>query len=142
MTVHILKQRGFSLIELMVVVSIIAILLTFVVPKIFDKPDQARLVQAKHNIKALESALQFYRNDNYDYPSTEQGLQALVQQPSGEPEAPNWQGYMDKLPKDPWGNDYQYLYPGTHGEIDIYTLGRDKRLGGEGVNADIGNWDL
>lgn len=135
-------QRGFSLIEIMVVVVIIAILISFVGQKVLDKPDQARIVKAKHDIKTLESALEMYKLDNYNYPSTEQGLQALVQKPSGEPEAKNWKGYMPKLPEDPWGNAYQYLNPGTHGDIDIYSLGKDGRLGGEGVNADIGNWDI
>ena len=142
MTRYELKQSGFSLIEIMVVLIIIGILITFVAPKVMDRPDQARIVKAKHDVKALQGALQLYKNDNYDYPSTEQGLQALVEKPSGDPEAPNWQGYMDKLPKDPWGNDYQYLYPGTQSELDLYSLGKDKRLGGEGMNADIGNWDL
>jgi general secretion pathway protein G len=135
-------QGGFSLIEIMVVVVIIAILISFVGQKVLDKPDQARIVKAKHDIKTLEAALEMYKLDNFNYPSTEQGLQALVEQPSGDPEAKHWKGYMPKLPKDPWDHDYQYLNPGTHGEIDIYSLGKDGRLGGDGVNADIGNWDI
>jgi general secretion pathway protein G len=135
-------QSGFSLIEIMVVLIIIGILITFVAPRVLDRPDEARIVKVKHDLKTLEGALQMYKLHNYNYPSTEQGLQALVEKPSGEPEAKHWKGYMPKLPKDPWGNDYQYLSPGTHGDVDIYSLGKDGRLGGEGLNADIGNWDI
>ena len=135
-------QCGFSLIEIMVVLIIIGILITFVAPRVLDRPDEARIVKVKHDLKTLEGALQMYKLHNYNYPSTEQGLQALVEQPSGEPEAKNWKGYMPKLPKDPWGNDYQYLSPGTHGDIDIYSLGKDGRPGGDGLNADMGNWDI
>lgn len=128
----------------MVVVVILGILATFVVPKIMNKPDEARIVKAKHDISALMTALSFYKLDNYAYPSTQQGLEALVHKPSGSPEPKNYraEGYLDKLPKDPWGNPYQYLYPGTKGEVDVYSLGRDNRPGGEGTDADIGNWDL
>ncbi len=139
-----IRQRGFTLIEIMVVVLILSILAAMVIPRIMDNPDKARVVKAKQDIRALESALNLYKLDNYDYPSTEQGLQALTQKPSGEPEARNWKqgGYVEHLPKDPWQHDYQYLKPGVHGEIDIYTLGRDGQQGGEGVDADIGNWNL
>ncbi|HXG27722.1 MAG TPA: type II secretion system major pseudopilin GspG [Nevskiales bacterium] len=135
---------GFTLIEIMVVVVIIGILVAIVAPRVMDRPDTARVVKAKQDIRVLESALNLYRLDNYTYPSTEQGLEALVTQPSGEPPAKNWKpgGYVDRLPKDPWGNNYQYLNPGVHGEIDIFTFGADNRPGGEGVNADIGNWNL
>ncbi|MBD3670596.1 MAG: type II secretion system major pseudopilin GspG [Gammaproteobacteria bacterium] len=135
-------QSGFSLIEIMVVLIIIGILITFVAPRVLDRPDEARIVKVKHDLKTLEGALQMYKLHNYNYPSTEQGLEALVEKPSGSPEPKNWKGYMPKLPKDPWGNDYQYLQPGTHGDVDIYSLGADNRLGGDGINADIGNWDL
>jgi general secretion pathway protein G len=138
------SMSGFTLIEIMVVVVIIGVLVAIVAPRVMDRPDTARIVKAKQDIRVLESALNLYRLDNYSYPSTEQGLEALVTQPSGEPPARNWKqgGYVDRLPKDPWGNSYQYLNPGVHGEIDIFTLGADNRPGGEGVNADIGNWNL
>ncbi|SEQ65739.1 general secretion pathway protein G [Solimonas aquatica] len=138
------RQSGFTLIEIMVVVVILGILATFVVPKIMNKPDEARIVKAKHDISALLTALNFYKLDNYGYPSTQQGLEALVHKPSGSPEPKNYraEGYLDKLPKDPWGNPYQYLSPGTKGEVDVYSLGRDNRPGGEGADADIGNWDI
>ena len=137
-------MSGFTLIEIMVVVVIIGILVAIVAPRVMDRPDTARIVKAKQDIRVLESALNLYRLDNYVYPSTEQGLEALVSQPGGEPQAKNWKqgGYVDRLPKDPWGNGYQYLNPGVHAEIDIFTHGADNRPGGEGVNADIGNWNL
>ncbi|MGH8454244.1 MAG: type II secretion system major pseudopilin GspG [Nevskiales bacterium] len=135
---------GFTLIEIMVVVVIIGILVAIVAPRVMDRPDTARIVKAKQDIRVLESALNLYRLDNYVYPSTEQGLEALVTQPSGEPQAKNWKqgGYVDRLPKDPWRGVYQYLNPGVHAEIDIFTLGADNQPGGEGVNADVGNWNL
>ncbi len=135
---------GFTLIEVMVVVVILGILAAIVVPKVMDRPDTARITKAKQDIRALESALNLYKLDNYLYPSTDQGLQALVQKPGGSPEPRNWKqgGYVDRLPKDPWGNDYQYLSPGIHGEVDIFTLGADARPGGEGPSADIGNWTV
>ncbi|MGE0080921.1 MAG: type II secretion system major pseudopilin GspG [Thiohalomonadaceae bacterium] len=143
-TLHMRRASGFTLIEIMVVVVILGILAAIVVPKVMDRPDTARITKVKQDIRALESALNLYRLDNYLYPSTDQGLMALVERPSGSPEARNWKtgGYVDRLPKDPWGNDYQYLSPGTRGEIDIFSLGADGRPGGEGVAADIGNWNL
>ena len=137
-------QRGFTLIEVMVVVVILGILAAIVVPKVMDRPDAARITKAKQDIRTLESALNLYKLDNYVYPSTDQGLEALVSKPSGSPEAPNWKqgGYMDRLPKDPWGREYQYLNPGVHGTIDIFTYGADGRPGGDGVSADIGNWTV
>ena len=134
-------QRGFTLIELMVVIVILGILAGVVVPRIMDNPDKARVAKAKHDITALESALDVYRLDNFVYPNTDQGLEALVTQPG---EAPNWKsgGYIKKLKKDPWGNDYLYMSPGQHGELDIYSLGADGAPGGEGVFADIGSWDI
>ena len=138
------RQGGFTLIEIMVVVVILGILAAFVVPNIMDKPDEARIVKAKQDIRALESALSMYKLDNFYYPSTQQGLEALVAKPSGEPEPRNYKtgGYIKSLPKDPWGNTYQYLSPGTkNAEFDIFSLGADNRPGGEGSAADIGNWD-
>ena len=135
-------QAGFTLIEIMVVVVILGILAGIVVPRIMDRPDSARVSAAQQDIRAIESALNLYRLDNHQYPSTDQGLEALVEEPSGSPRPPSWQGYLDRLPKDPWGNEYQYLNPGEHGEIDIYSLGADGRPGGEDVNAEIGNWQL
>lgn len=139
-----LLARGFTLIEIMVVVVILGILAAVVVPRIMDRPDDARIAKAKQDIRVLESALNLYKLDNFYYPSTQQGLEALVAQPSGEPPAKNWKpgGYIAKLPNDPWGNPYQYLHPGVKGEIDIFSLGADNRPGGEGAAADIGNWDL
>ncbi|MDZ7754526.1 MAG: type II secretion system major pseudopilin GspG [Gammaproteobacteria bacterium] len=138
------RVTGFTLIEVMVVVVILGVLAAIVVPKIMDRPDAARITKAQHDIRALGSALNLYKLDNFHYPSTDQGLEALVTQPGGSPEARNWKsgGYMDNVPKDPWGNEYLYLSPGEHGDFDLYTLGADNRPGGEGVNADIGNWNI
>lgn len=136
-------QSGFTLIEIMVVVVIIGILASVVVPRIMDNPDKARAAKAKNDIQAIESALELYKLDNYVYPTTDQGLEALVTQPTSSPEPPNWKkgGYIKKLQTDPWGNDYLYLSPGEHGEIDIYSLGADAAPGGTDAAADIGNWD-
>lgn len=138
------SQRAFTLIEVMVVVVILGILASIVVPRIMDRPDSARIIKAKHDVRALESALGLYKLDNFSYPSTDQGLQALVTKPSGKPDARNWKpgGYVDRMPKDPWGNEYKYLNPGVHSEIDIFSFGADGVPGGEGMNADIGNWNL
>jgi len=140
---HKFKQQGFTLIEIIVVVVIIGILATFVAPKFLGKTDDARIVKAKSDIQALESALDIYKLDNYAYPTTDQGLDALVTLPSGDPAPANWQkgGYVKKLRKDPWQRDYLYLNPGERGEVDIYSLGADGVEGGEGANADIGNWE-
>ena len=143
MKTHKFKQQGFTLIEIIVVVVIIGILATFVAPKFLGKTDDARIVKAKSDIQALESALDIYKLDNYAYPTTDQGLDALVTLPSGDPAPANWQkgGYVKKLRKDPWQRDYLYLNPGERGEVDIYSLGADGVEGGEGANADIGNWE-
>lgn len=137
------KQQGFTLIEIIVVVVIIGILATFVAPKFLGKTDDARIVKAKSDIQAIESALDIYKLDNYAYPTTDQGLEALVTLPAGDPVPANWQkgGYVKKLRKDPWQRDYLYLNPGERSEIDIYSLGADGVEGGEGANADIGNWE-
>lgn len=138
------SDRGFTLIEVMVVVVILGILAAIVVPRVMDRPDEARITKAKSDIRALESALNLYRLDNFVYPTTSQGLDALVQRPRSGPEPRNYPaaGYMDRLPKDPWGNPYQYLNPGSRGEIDVFSLGADGRRGGSGINAEIGNWQL
>jgi len=137
------KSVGFTLIEVMVVVVILSILAALVVPKIMDSPQRARVAKAKQDIRALESALNLYKLDNFLYPSTDQGLDALVHKPAGEPQAANWNGpYVMRLQKDPWGQPYLYLNPGVQGEIDIFTYGVDGQAGGDGVNADIGNWNL
>lgn len=137
-------QRGFTLIEVMVVVVILSVLAALVVPRIMDSPERARIVKAKQDIRALEAALKLYKLDNFAYPSTDQGLDALVTKPAGEPEPRNWKagGYLAQVPKDPWGKPYLYLSPGVHREVDIFTQGVDGQSGGEGVNADIGNWNL
>jgi len=138
------EQRGFTLIEIMVVVVILGILAAVVVPRIMDNPGKARVAKAKQDIRQLESALELYKLDNFTYPNTQQGLEALVVKPSGDPQPKNYKqgGYIKSLPKDPWGNPYQYLSPGVKGEVDIFTQGADNQPGGDGENADIGNWDL
>jgi general secretion pathway protein G len=135
--------RGFTLVEVMVVVAILGILAALIVPKIIGRSDDARIVAAKQDVATLVSALKLYRLDNQRYPSTEQGLKALVEKPSVDPLPNNWKtgGYLDKLPKDPWGNQYQYMQPGVHGELDVWSLGADGQPGGAGNDADIGSWD-
>jgi general secretion pathway protein G len=137
------RSGGFTLIEIMVAVVILAILMTLVVQNVSDKPAEARAVKAQADIRAIEGALEMYKLDNFYYPSTQQGLEALVTKPSGDPPAKNWRSsYIKRLPKDPWGNPYQYLQPGNKGSIDIFTMGADGKPGGEGVAADIGNWNV
>src|ERR1700741_1143337 len=129
--------RGFTLLEVMVVVVILGILAALVVPKIISRPDEARAIAAKQDIASLMQALKLYRLDNQRYPSTEQGLQALVVRPTSAPLAPNWKsgGYVERLPRDPWGNPYQYLNPGVHGELDVFSLAADGAPGGAGNDA-------
>lgn len=136
-------QRAFTLIEVLVVVAILGILAAIVVPRIMDRPDEAKRVAARADIGAIVQALKLYRLDNGTYPATDQGLGALVQRPTTNPVPSNWKqgGYLERLPKDPWGGDYQYLSPGIKGEIDVFSFGADRARGGEGNNADIGNWD-
>ncbi len=142
---HSLTPRstsGFTLIEILVVVVILGILAAIVVPRVMERPAEARIVRVKQDLQGVATALSMYKLDNHRYPSSEQGLQALVAKPSGSPEAPNWKGpYLDRLPKDPWDHPYQYQQPGQHGDVDIYSYGADGRPGGDGDDADIGNWD-
>ena len=136
--------RGFTLIEIMVVVVIMGILAALIVPKLIGRTDDARIIAAKQDIATIMQALKLYKLDNQRYPTTEQGLQALVTKPTTGPAADGWKtgGYIEKLPNDPWGNPYQYLSPGIHGEVDVFTLGADGQPGGVGNDADIGSWDL
>jgi general secretion pathway protein G len=136
--------RGFTLIEIMVVIVILGVLAALVVPRVLERPDEARAVAAKSDIASIMAALKLYRLDNQRYPSTEQGLAALVTRPETPPVPPNWKpgGYLEKLPKDPWGRPYQYLNPGLKGEIDVLSYGADGQPGGTGADADIGSWDL
>jgi len=136
-------QRGFTLIEIMVVVVILGILTALVAPNVIRRIDDARVTKAKNDIRAYETALNLYRMDNFRYPTTDQGLQALVTQPN-DPNLKNWKpgGYIQSLRKDPWGNDYSYISPGSHGDYDLFTLGADGQPGGEGADADIGSWDI
>lgn len=137
---RIFQQRGFTLIEVMVVVVILGILAAVVVPRVMSRPAQARALKAKQDVLAIENALELYRLDNGFYPSTDQGLIALVKKPGGEPVPSNWKigGYLKRLPKDPWGHAYQYLQPGRHAEVDVYTLGKSGNPDGE---TEIGNWE-
>ena len=133
-------QRGFTLIELMVVLVIIGVLGALIVPNLLERADDARVTAAKTDVNNLMQALKLYKLDNQSYPSAEQGLQALVAKPTVGVVPPNWKPYIDKLPADPWGHPYQYLNPGVNGEIDVFSFGADGQPGGEGKNADIGSW--
>jgi general secretion pathway protein G len=126
----------------MVVVVILGILAALIVPKVISRPDEARITAARQDVATLAQALRLYKLDNFAYPTTDQGLQALVVKPAAAPIPTNWKagGYLERLPKDPWGRDYRYLNPGRHGEIDVFSLGADGEPGGEGNDADIGNW--
>jgi general secretion pathway protein G len=138
------RAAGFTLIEIMVVVVILGILAALVLPNVMGRIGQAQATKVKHDIQGYETALSLFKLDNFKYPSTDQGLEALIKQPA-DPSIRNWKegGYIRKLTKDPWGNAYNYVYPGTHGtEYDIFTLGADAQPGGDGDNADVGNWNL
>ena len=138
------SELGFTLIEIMVVVVILGILAALVAPNVIRRIDDANITKVKQDIRALETALNLYRMDNFRYPTTEQGLEALVKQPN-DPNIRNWKpgGYVRSLQKDPWGNNYAYISPGTRGgDYDLYTLGADNQQGGEGTDADIGNWNI
>ena len=134
------RSRGFTLIELMVVLVIIGVLAALIVPNMLDRADDARVTAARTDVNNLMQALKLYKLDNLRYPSSEQGLQALVAKPTVGVIPPNWRPYLDKLPSDPWGHPYQYANPGLKGEIDVYSFGADGVVGGEKTNADIGSW--
>ncbi|HZE61084.1 MAG TPA: type II secretion system major pseudopilin GspG [Burkholderiales bacterium] len=141
---NVAKRRpaGFTLVEIMVVVVILGILAVLIVPRVLGRSDEARQAAAKHDIATIMQSLKLYRLDNGRYPTNDQGLQALVSKPSSAPAPSNWKPYLDKVPKDPWGNTYQYLSPGVHGEIDVFSLGADAQPGGTGADLDIGSWQL
>ena len=130
---------GFTLIEIMVVVVILGILAAVVVPRVMDRPEQARITATRNNIRAIQSALDMYKLDNHQYPTTDQGLEALAQEPDSEPKPPSWNRYMDNIPLDPWGNRYLYLEPGKHGDVDLFSPGPNGRAGDD---DDIGSWNL
>ena len=134
------RRRGFTLIELMVVLVIIGVLAALIVPNMLDRADDARVTAARTDVNNLMQALKLYKLDNQRYPTGEQGLQALLTRPTAGPAAPNWKPYVEKLPNDPWGRPYQYLNPGVKGEIDVMSFGADGQAGGEGKNADVGSW--
>ena len=134
------NQRGFTLIELMVVLAIIGVLAALIVPNVLGRADDARVTAAKTDVANVMQALKLYKLDNMRFPPSEQGLQALVAKPAAEPVPGNWKPYLDKLPSDPWGQPYQYLNPGIKGDVDVLSFGADGQPGGEGNNADIGSW--
>ena len=136
--------RGFTLIEILVVIVILGVLAALIVPNVISRPDEARATVAKSDVAAIMSALKLYRLDNQRYPTGEQGLAALVAKPEQPPVPPNWKpgGYLEKLPKDPWGRPYVYLNPGVRGEVEVMSFGADGQAGGSGVDADIGSWEL
>ena len=137
------RARGFTLIEIMVVIVILGVLAALVVPRVMSRPDEARAVAARQDVAAIMQALKLYRLDNQRYPTTEQGLQALVARPTGGGPVPgNWKQYLDRLPVDPWGKPYQYLNPGLRGEIDVFSFGADGVAGGNGPDADVGSWGI
>ena len=134
------RQRGFTLIELMVVLAIIGVLAALIVPNVLGRADDARITAARTDVGNLMQALKLYKLDNQRFPTTEQGLNALILKPTTEPVPGNWKPYLDKLPSDPWGRPYQYLSPGLKGEVDVLSFGADGQAGGEGNNADLGSW--
>ena len=136
------RHSGFSLVEILVVLVIMGLLISVVAPTVLNRADEARVQKVHADFKAIETALKIYRLDNYVYPTTEQGLAALVEPSTLEPEPRNFKegGYLSEMPIDPWGRPYLYLSPGEHGEVDLYSLGADGLSGGEGQNADVGNW--
>lgn len=141
-----IRTRGFTLIEIMVVIAILGVLAALIVPRVVGRTDDARITAAKTDIATIMNALKMYRLDNGRYPTTEQGLRALIEKPANDPIPSNWKegGYLERrsIPTDPWGREYQYLNPGLRGEIDVFSLGRDGQTGGEGADADIGSWSI
>lgn len=135
------KQAGFSLIEIMVVVVILGILAALVVPNLVERPDDAKIVKAKQDVLAIQNAMELYKLDNGYYPTTDQSIMALVEKPTTSPTPNNWKKYLKSMPKDPWQREYLYLNPGEHSDIDIFTYGPTGQPGGEGKNAEIGNWN-
>ena len=135
------SEQGFTLLEIMVVVVIIGLLAAAVVPQLIGNVDRAAVGRAKQDVRQIENSLNLYRLDNFRYPSTSEGLEALVANP-GEASAPNWRQVLKSVPRDPWDQPYHYASPGQHGDFDVFTYGADRQEGGEGVNADIGNWEL
>lgn len=133
-------KRGFTLIELMVILAVIGVLAALIVPNVLDRADDSRVTAAQTDVNQLMQALRLYRLDNQMYPTAEQGLQALVTRPTAAPVPSNWRPYIERLPTDPWGRPYQYLNPGIHGTVDVFSFGADGRPGGEGINAVIGSW--
>jgi general secretion pathway protein G len=134
------RARGFTLIEIMVVLVIIGVLAALIVPNVLERADDARVTAARTDINNLMQSLKLYKLDNQRFPSAEQGLDALVRKPTANPVPPTWKPYLDKLPNDPWGRPYQFLNPGVNGEIDVFSYGADGQPGGEGKNADLGSW--
>jgi general secretion pathway protein G len=142
MTQVFYRARGFTLVEVMIVIVILGVLAALIVPKVMGRPDEARVVAARQDIAAISQALKLYKLDNRRYPTSAQGLQALIVKPAGPPVPDNWKAYLERLPNDPWGQPYRYLVPGLHGEVDVISYGADGQPGGDGVDADIGSWSL
>ncbi len=138
------RSAGFTLIEIMVVIVILGVLAALIVPRVIERPDEARAIAAKADIATIMQALKLYRLDNQRYPSAEQGLTALTAKPEAAPIPPNWKngGYLERLPKDPWGRPYVYVNPGVRNDIEVFSFGADGQQGGTGIDADIGSWDL
>jgi general secretion pathway protein G len=135
-------QRGFTLIEVMVVIVILGVLAALVVPRVMSRPDEARVVAARQDLASIMQALKLYRLDNRRYPTASQGLSALVRKPDTTPIPDNWKPYLERLPADPWSGAYQYLNPGINGDVDVMSFGADGKTGGEGFDADIGSWQF
>ena len=132
--------RGFTLIEILVVLVIIGVLAALIAPNVLDRASEAKVTAARTDVNNLVQALKLYKLDNGRYPSTDQGLEALARKPTTGSIPTNWKPYLDKMPKDPWGQPYQYANPGLHGEIDVFSFGADGKAGGEGNDADVGSW--